>query len=66
MRLAIAGAAGRMGRTLARIVHATEGISLAGGLERKGSDFVGADFGELAGIGKTGVRVGDDLSLIHI
>mgnify|MGYP000555976652 CR=1 FL=1 len=31
--LAIAGAAGRMGRELARLVHATDGCTLAGGLE---------------------------------
>ncbi len=37
MKLAIAGAGGRMGRELARIVHATEGCTLAAGLEAPGS-----------------------------
>lgn len=60
MRLAVAGAAGRMGRTLARIIHETDGLSLAGGLERKGSSFIGADFGELAGFGKNGVMLTDN------
>jgi 4-hydroxy-tetrahydrodipicolinate reductase len=59
MRLAVAGAAGRMGRTLARIIHETDGVQLAGGLERASSEFVGADFGELAGLGRLGVTVTD-------
>jgi 4-hydroxy-tetrahydrodipicolinate reductase len=58
-KLAIAGAAGRMGRELARIVHATDGCVLAGGLEAKGSAAVGADYGELIGVGRLGVIVSD-------
>ncbi len=60
MKLAIAGAAGRMGRVLTRIVHETEGCTLAGGLEPKGSAHVGADMGALAGLGQLGVPVSDD------
>ncbi len=60
LKLAIAGAAGRMGRELARIVHSTEGCQLAGGLEAKGSPHVGADFGELIGVGKLGITITDD------
>ena len=60
MKIAIAGAAGRMGRVLTRIVHETPGAEVAGGLESKGSPNVGADMGELAGIGKLGVTVSDD------
>src|SRR5689334_5592403 len=60
MKLAIAGAAGRMGRVLTRIVSETPGAEVAGGLESKGSPNVGADMGELAGIGPLGVAVGDD------
>ncbi len=59
LRLAIAGAAGRMGRELARIVHGTEGCTLAGGLEAKGSAAVGADYGELIGVGKLGISISD-------
>lgn len=54
------GAAGRMGRTLIRIVHETEGCEVAGGLEQPGSDAIGADLGTLAGVGELGVTVGDD------
>ena len=59
LRLAIAGAGGRMGRELARIVHATEGCTLAGGLEAKGSPAVGHDYGEMIGLGKLGVSISD-------
>ncbi len=60
MKLAIAGAAGRMGRTLTRIVHETEGCEVAGGLEPPGSPHLGADMGVLAGIGEIGATVGED------
>ena len=60
MKLAIAGAAGRMGRVLTRIVHETPGAEVAGGLEHKGSAQLGADMGELAGIGPLGIAITDD------
>ena len=68
MKLAIAGAAGRMGRVLTRIVNETPGTEVAGGLEPKGSPHVGADMGVLAGIGALDVTITDDpLSLFtHI
>ncbi|WP_395684822.1 4-hydroxy-tetrahydrodipicolinate reductase [Aestuariivirga sp.] len=65
MKLAIAGAAGRMGRVLTRIVNETPGTEVAGGLEPEGSPHVGADLGELAGIGRLDVAISDDpLSLL--
>lgn len=60
MKIAIAGAAGRMGRVLTRIVHETEGLEVAGGIEPKGSSSVGADMGELAGLGPLGVKITDE------
>ena len=60
MKIAIMGASGRMGRTLTRLVHETEGCVVAGGTEAPGSSFVGADMGELSGIGPLGVAVTDD------
>jgi len=59
LRLAIAGAAGRMGRELARIVNETQGCQLSGGLEAPGSAYIGADYGELLGIGKNGIIISD-------
>lgn len=60
MKLAIAGAAGRMGRVLTRIIHETEGCSVAGGLEAKGSAHMGAEMGALAGVGSIGAVISDD------
>jgi 4-hydroxy-tetrahydrodipicolinate reductase len=60
MKIAIAGAAGKMGRTLTRIASETSGIEIAGGLESSGSPQVGSDMGELAGIGKLRVKVSSD------
>ena len=59
MKLAVMGAAGRMGRELIRAVHDTEGCVVAGGTEAAGSDTVGADLGELAGVGPLGISVTD-------
>ena len=53
MKLAVMGAAGRMGRELVRAVQATGGGAVvAGAIERAGSNAIGQDAGELAGIGK--------------
>jgi 4-hydroxy-tetrahydrodipicolinate reductase len=60
MKLAIAGAGGRMGRVLTRIVNETPGAEVAGGIETKGSQYAGADMGELAGLGPLGVTITDD------
>ncbi len=60
MKIAIAGAAGRMGRVLTRIVNETPGAEVAGGIEPRGSAHVGADMGVLAGIGALDVAITDD------
>ncbi len=57
MRLIVAGAGGRMGRTLIHAIAATEGVSLAGAVEAAGSAVIGRDAGELAGLGKNNVPV---------
>ncbi|HKK06325.1 MAG TPA: 4-hydroxy-tetrahydrodipicolinate reductase [Gammaproteobacteria bacterium] len=62
IKVAITGAAGRMGRTLIEAVHAAEGLAVAAAIERPGSSVIGADAGELAGVGALGVAVGDDLA----
>lgn len=60
MGLVVVGAAGRMGQTLIRTIHAMPGVRLAGAIERAGSAHVGQDAGELAGLGKIGVAITDD------
>ena len=59
MRLAVAGAAGRMGQTLVRVIHETDGLEVAGGFEPRGSVHIGEDAGMLAGIGEIGVAITD-------
>ncbi len=60
MKIAVVGAAGRMGRELVKAIHATPGTTLAGAIEQKGSIAVGQDVGLLAGLGKVGVVISDD------
>jgi 4-hydroxy-tetrahydrodipicolinate reductase len=60
MKIAIAGAGGKMGRTLTRIASETPGIDIAGGLEAPGSAHLGADMGEIAGIGRIDRKIGSD------
>ncbi len=60
MRLAITGAAGRMGRELARIIHASDSAVIAGAIEQPGSIALGQDIGLLAGVGQSGVMITDD------
>jgi len=61
IRMAIAGAGGRMGRQLIQAVSQAEGVVLGAALQRKGSSLVGTDAGELAGVGHLNVKVSDSL-----
>ena len=60
VKIAIMGAAGRMGRALTRAVFHSTGCLVAGGTEATGSDAVGEDLGVLAGVGEIGVTVTDE------
>ncbi len=60
IRIAIMGAGGRMGRTLTRIVHQSEGCQVVGGIEPEGSEFIGQDIGLLAGVGALNVDISSD------
>jgi 4-hydroxy-tetrahydrodipicolinate reductase len=62
MRLIVAGAGGRMGRTLVSAIAATEGAVLAGAIEAPGATAIGRDAGELAGLGRNGIAIGTDLA----
>ena len=64
-RIAVMGAAGRMGRELVRTVAAAEGCRVVGGIEQAGAKVVGQDIGLLAGLGEMGVKItSDPLELI--
>ncbi len=61
IRVAIVGAGGRMGRHLIQAIQRLDGVTLGAALVRSGSSLVGTDAGELAGTGKNGVMINDDL-----
>jgi 4-hydroxy-tetrahydrodipicolinate reductase len=60
MKIAVLGAAGRMGQALTRALSETPGCTIAGGLEAKGSPAVGQDIGAVAGLEPLGVEITDD------
>src|SRR5712671_5392664 len=60
MRLIVAGAGGRMGRTLVKAIADTDGAILAGAVDAPGSAVIGRDAGELAGLGANGIKVTAD------
>jgi 4-hydroxy-tetrahydrodipicolinate reductase len=60
LKVAIMGAAGRMGRELTRAVHAVPGCTVIGGIEPAGSQFLGQDVGAVAGVGPIGAPITDD------
>src|SRR3981189_3761011 len=61
MRLIVAGAGGRMGRALTRVISETQGAVLTGALEAPGSELLGKDAGVLAGLPENGVKLSADL-----
>ena len=61
MRLIVAGAGGRMGRALMRVISETPGAVLAGALEAPGSELLGKDAGVLAGLPANDVKLSADL-----
>lgn len=60
LRLVIAGAGGRMGRTLLRAISEVPGFALAGAVDREGAAEIGADTGVLAGLPASGKKVTAD------
>ncbi|HWV14707.1 MAG TPA: 4-hydroxy-tetrahydrodipicolinate reductase [Cellvibrio sp.] len=66
IRIAIAGAAGRMGKALIEATIANAGTSLTAAIVRPTSSLVGVDAGEFGGVGKLDVQiVGDIAQAIH-
>jgi 4-hydroxy-tetrahydrodipicolinate reductase len=60
MGIVVAGAAGKMGRTLVRVVSGTPGVKLVGAVDRPGIPEIGQDSGLLAGLGPNGIPVTDE------
>lgn len=63
MRIAIAGASGRMGRMLIQAVLDSPDLTLAVALDRSGSDAIGQDAGAFLGV-DTGVRITGSLDAL--
>src|ERR1700760_907857 len=61
MRLIVAGAGGRMGRALTRVISETPGAVVTGALEAPGSELLGKDAGVLAGLPANGGLLSADL-----
>lgn len=63
-KIAITGAAGRMGRVLLEAANENEATVVATAIERSGSSVIGADAGEVAGIGKLDVTIVEDIGKV--
>lgn len=61
IKIAVVGAAGRMGKTLIEACAQVEGLTLSVATEHPTSSLIGADAGEVAGIGKNGVIIAPTL-----
>jgi 4-hydroxy-tetrahydrodipicolinate reductase len=63
-RIAVMGAAGRMGKTLIEAVQQAPEARLTVALDRPESSLIGADAGELAALGTLGVPLSGDLAAV--
>ena len=61
VRAIVTGASGRMGGRIVSLIAETDGIELAGAVEKKGHPAVGKDVGEGLGLGRTGILIGDSV-----
>lgn len=64
IKTAITGAAGRMGRTLIEACEQAANVELGVAIERPDSSLIGADAGELAGVGHKGVAINENLAAV--
>jgi 4-hydroxy-tetrahydrodipicolinate reductase len=60
----VGGAAGRMGTRIVACLHGDPDLKLAAALEAPGHAALGADAGELAGVGRLGIAVSDDVARV--
>ncbi len=61
-KIAIIGAAGRMGQALVRCAHQMPELQVTAAVEQASSSLVGKDPGLLAGIGENGLKITSDLA----
>ncbi len=61
VKIAVVGAAGRMGKILIEACAESDDAKLSVATEHPDSSLIGADAGEVAGVGKNGVIIGSSL-----
>lgn len=61
IKIAVTGAAGRMGKTLIEAVTEADGMTLGAAIERPESSVISIDAGELAGVGTLGIPLVDSI-----
>lgn len=59
IKIAVAGASGRMGRANIEAIVGADGVKLGAATERPGSSLIGVDAGEMAGAGPLDVRISE-------
>ncbi len=64
MKVGVIGAGGRMGRLLVKLCQETDGMTVVAASEVPGSPLLGQDAGDLAGVGRLGVAVGDSAEAV--
>jgi 4-hydroxy-tetrahydrodipicolinate reductase len=64
IRLVVAGAGGRMGRTLVKAIADSKDFTLAGALEDARSPLLGSDAGVLAGLPENGIKLTGDAAAV--
>lgn len=64
IRIAVAGAAGRMGKTLLEVCRDTGGVAIGAAVEHPESPALGRDAGEVAGLGRQDVAIVADINKV--
>jgi len=64
MKIAVSGAAGRMGKRILALAHEHPGVEITGALEAPGHSAQGSDAGDVAGIGSIGVPITDNVDRV--
>ena len=64
VRVGVCGAAGRMGKTILEVCNDNDGVEVTAAIEYSESPMLGLDAGEVAGLGKLGVKITDDIAAV--
>ena len=60
LKLAVTGAAGRMGRRIVALAHESDDFQIVAAMEAKGHSLLGRDVGEIAGVGTIGTIITEE------